>query len=145
MIAAWPNRIKKNSKSDHISAFWDVLPTLCELSGAEEPQGLDGLSFLPTLLGAPTAKQKQHEFLYWEFPSYQGQQAIRMGKWKGIRANIFKGNMKLALYNLEIDPGETKDVASENPAIIAKMETIMKKEHTPAQIERFKIKQLGDK
>ena len=88
--------------------------------------------------------QQQHEFLYWEFPSYQGQQAIRMGKWKGIRANIFKGNMKLALYNLELDPREEKDIADEHPEIIAQMEAILKAEHTPAQIERFKIKLLGD-
>lgn len=145
MIAAWPNRIKENSRSDHISAFWDVIPTFCELLGVKEPEGLDGLSFLPTLIGESATTQKQHEFLYWEFPSYQGQQAIRMGKWKGIRANIFKGNMKLALYNLETDLREERDIAADYPDIIAKMEAIMEKEHTPAEIERFKIKQLGDK
>jgi len=145
MIATWPGHIKAGSSTDHISAFWDVLPTLAELAGERKPHDIDGISFLPTLLDNSKSTQKGHEFLYWEFPSYQGQQAVRMGKWKGIRAKIFKGNMKLELYDLEADPAEEHDVAGDHPEIIAKMEAIMEQEHSPATIERFKIKQLGDK
>jgi arylsulfatase len=67
-----------------------------------------------------------------------------MGEWKGIRKDIFKGNMKIELYNLKNDLTESKDVADQNPEIVSKIEEIMKKEHTPADIDRFKIKQLGD-
>lgn len=143
MIASWPGKIEAGSKTDHISAFWDVMPTFGELVNAAVPEDTDGISFLPAMTGKEG--QVNHEFLYWEFPAYQGQQAVRMGDWKGIRKNIFKGNMTLELYNLADDITESNDVAAENPDIVAKMETIMKNEHTNPEIERFKIKQLGDK
>ena len=142
MIVSWPGKIKAGSKTDHISAFWDVMPTFGELVNQDVPEDIDGLSFLPTLMGEQT--QKEHEFLYWEFSAYQGQQAVRMGDWKGIRKNIFKGNMKLELYNLATDMQELNNVADENPEIVKRIEQIMQEEHTPAEIERFKIKQLGD-
>jgi len=143
MIASWPGKIKEGSTTDHISAFWDVMPTLGELVNAEVPEDIDGLSFLPTLLDKEN--QSEHEFLYWEFPSYQGQQAVRMGDWKGVRKNIFKGNMDIELYNLRSDITESIDVANEHPEIVSKIEAIMKREHTTAELDRFKIKQLGDK
>ncbi len=88
MVASWPKQIQPGTESNHISAFWDVMPTLCEVAGIDAPADTDGISFLPALTGA---NQTAHEHLYWEFPSYGGQQAVRMGKWKGIRKNIFKG------------------------------------------------------
>ncbi|TKG90428.1 N-acetylgalactosamine-6-sulfatase [Puteibacter caeruleilacunae] len=141
MIASWPGKIAPGSKTEHISAFWDVLPTLCEVAGASTPQDVDGISYLPTLLNK---KQKEHEALYWEFPSYNGQQAIRMGKWKAIRKNIFKGNMTLELYNLETDIREENNVAESHPDIVKKMEQILSESRTSPSIDRFKIKQLGD-
>ncbi|MGI9541971.1 MAG: arylsulfatase, partial [Cyclobacteriaceae bacterium] len=143
MIASWPSHIQSGSTSDHVSAFWDVLPTIAELVKVETPSDIDGISFLPAMLGKDSA-QLQHPFLYWEFPSYKGQQAVRMGKWKGIRADIFEGNMKLELYDLENDPAETEDISEQHPEIVAKIEGIMKLEHTPAEIDRFKFKELGD-
>jgi len=142
MIASWPGKIKAASSTDHISAFWDVLPTFSELVNVNPPEDIDGISFMPTLLG--NKEQEQHEFLYWEFPSYQGQQAVRLGDWKGIRKDIFKGNMKIELYDLKNDLAETTDVSDEYPDIVTQIEVIMKSEHTPADIDKFKIIQLGD-
>lgn len=142
MIVSWPKKIKAGSITDHISAFWDVLPTFSELLKVKAPENIDGISFLPTLLG--DKEQLKHEFLYWEFPSYQGQQAVRLGDWKGIRKDIFKGNMKLELYDLKNDLEESKDVSDQYPEIVTQIEEIMKNSHTPAEIEKFKIKQLGD-
>ena len=142
MIASWEGKITPGSTSDLISAFWDVMPTLAEVAGVEAPQGIDGISFLPELMGENG--QTQHEFLYWEFPSYQGQQAVRLGDWKGIRKNIFEGNMEIELYNLKIDPAEQQNVAPANPEVVKQIEKIMKQEHTEAEIEKFKIEQLGD-
>ena len=144
MIANWPGHIEPGSTTDHVSAFWDVLPTLAEITGAPVPDGIDGISFAPTLRG-DSVSQEQHEFLYWEFPAYKGQQAVRMGPWKGIRKNIFEGNMTIELYNLEDDLREEHDVADEHPEVVAEIEAIMVREHVPATIERFKIKELGDK
>ena len=142
MIASWPGKIQPGSVSDHISAFWDVLPTLCELTGSAVPEDADGISFLPELLSK--GYQAEHEYLYWEFPSYGGQQAVRMGNWKAIRKNIFEGNMKLELFDLEADEQEQLNLADEYPEIVNRMEEIMIQARYPSEIERFKIKQLGD-
>ena len=141
MIVSWPNRIKPGSTSDHISSFYDVLPTLCDITGANIPNKIDGISFKNTLLNK---KQKAHDFLYWEFPSYKGQQAVRIGKWKGIRKNIFDGNMKIELYNLENDLGEEIDLSKDHPDIIKRIERIMIDEHETAELDRFKFKELND-
>ena len=94
MIAQWPGKIKPGTESEHISAFYDVLPTLCELAGVDEPEDIDGISFLPELLAKEN--QRKHDFLYWEFTEYGGQQAVRMGKWKSIRRNILRATKRLS-------------------------------------------------
>jgi arylsulfatase A-like enzyme len=142
MIAHWPGKIKAGSETDHLSAFYDVLPTMCDLAGIVPPDDIDGISFLPTLMGEDSAGQ--HAFLYWEFPESGGQQAVRMGQWKGIRKNIFKDSLGVQLYNLEEDIQELNDVSALNPEIVRKVENILRQEHTTAEIERFKIRQLGD-
>ena len=141
MIVSWPNQINPGSTSNHISSFYDILPTLCDIVGVEIPDETDGISFKNTLLDL---KQKTHNFLYWEFPSYKGQQAVRLGKWKGIRKNIFDGNMKIELYDLEVDVEEKNDLSLEYPEIISQIEKIMIQEHEPAELERFKFKELND-
>jgi arylsulfatase len=142
MIASWPGHIEPGTTSNHISAFWDVLPTLCEISGVQPPEDTDGISFLPAMLGK--GNQKSHDFMYWEFPQYNGQQAVRMGKWKGVRMNISKGNTRTELYNLEKDIKELNDVSKKHPDVVRKIEKIMEQEHVPAEIERFRLKELGD-
>lgn len=141
MIAYWPGQIKKGRTSDHISAFWDVLPTICQLTGLKTPEYADGISFLPELKGK---QQQKHEYLYWEFPETGGQQAVRLNKWKGIRRNILKGNLKVELFNLENDIQELNDVSAKYPEIVSQIEQIMKEEHTPAFQDLFKMRALGD-
>ncbi|MDT8402047.1 MAG: sulfatase-like hydrolase/transferase, partial [Bacteroidales bacterium] len=143
MIASWPGMIKGGSATDHVSAFWDIMPTLAEIAGTRSPENIDGLSFLPILLGKND--QQKHDYLYWEFPAYEGQQAVRMGKWKAVRKNIFNGNMEIELYNLETDPAESENLAADFPEIITRMDSIMEAAHVPAELERFRIKELGDK
>jgi arylsulfatase len=109
------------------------------LAGVSIPENIDGISCLPTLRDQPE-KQKKHSFLYWEFPGYDGQQAVRFGKWKGIRFNLDKGNLKIKLFDLENDIREQHDVADQHRQIVKKMEEIMKKEHTTASVDRFKMK-----
>ncbi len=136
MIASWPRRIRPGSQTDHISAFYDVLPTLLELAGVSVPEDTDGISFVPTLLGA--GEQVGHEFLYWEFSS-TGQQAVRMGRWKGLRKGIHEGDLKIALYDLEVDLQEQRDLSQQHPQIVGKIREIMEKEHVPSSIERFRL------
>jgi arylsulfatase len=141
MIASWPAQIKKARTSDHVSGFQDVLPTFCDLANIKTPDYADGISFLPELKGK---KQNEHEYLYWEFPETGGQQAIRMGKWKGIRQNIAKGNLKIELFDLETDLQELNDISASHPEIVKKMEQIMAKEHVQAENPRFRMKAIGD-
>ncbi|RKY88095.1 arylsulfatase [candidate division KSB1 bacterium] len=136
LVARWHGHIKPGTISDHISAFWDFLPTICDIAGVEIPNDTDGISFLPVLTGK--GKQEEHKYLYWEFPAYGGQQAVRMGNWKGIRQNMFKGNMKIELYNLKKDIGEKHNVAEQYPEVVNKIEKIMKDAHIPSKLFKFK-------
>jgi len=141
MIASWPGHIEAGSSTDHQSAFYDVMVTVAELSDTSFEQ-TDGISFLPTLLNGD---QEKHEFLYWEFPAYGGQQAVRMGQWKGIRKDILKEqNTKIELYNLLDDLQEKNNVADNNPNIVQKIERIMEREHESSAIERFRMEAIGD-
>ncbi|GAB4142810.1 MAG: arylsulfatase [Planctomycetaceae bacterium] len=137
LIARWPGKIKAGTVSHHISAFWDFLPTIAEMTGTKAPAGIDGISFAPTLLGQPE-KQKQHEYLYWEFPSYGGQQAVRIGDWKGVRQGLQRKNrknrLKIELYNLKTDPGEKHDVSASHPKMIARMRKIMRTARRPNKL-----------
>jgi arylsulfatase len=140
MIASWPSKIEPNTESNHPAIFYDVMATFCDILDIDAPEN-DGISFLPAMLDQP---QEKHEFLYWEFPAYKGQQAVRMGKWKGIRKNILEGNLKMELYDLENDIQEQNNVADTHPEIVKRIEEIMLQEHTEATIERFKMEALGD-
>jgi arylsulfatase A-like enzyme len=121
LLARWPGHIKAGAVTDHVCAFWDMLPTVAEIAGAPCPANLDGLSFVPTLLGR--GKQNQHEFLYWEYPTPRGPtQAVRMGDWKLVQAAQGK---PFELYNLRTDPGESRDVADKQPEIVAKIKAYL--------------------
>lgn len=134
-IAKWPGVIDSNTVTDHISYFPDLFPTFAEVSGVEKHFNVDGISILPVLRGE---EGTQHEYLYWEFPSYGGQQAIRYGKWKGVRQGLFKDpKAPIELYNLERDISEANDVASDNPVIVALLDSLMKASHIPSETFPF--------
>ncbi len=138
MIASWPGYIKEGTKTDHISSHYDVMATLSELTGFKISESTDGISFLPELLGK--SNQKEHEFLFWEYPEYGGQVAIRIGDWKVIRQHLKdKKEPTVELYNLKEDPEESNNVADHYPKILAQAADIFKKEHSDASIERFRI------
>jgi arylsulfatase len=141
LIVRWPGKIKAGTVSEHACYFPDLMPTLLELTGAQKsiPQGIDGLSFAPTLLGR-AEDQKRHVFLYWEYPSDGGQQAVRLGDWKAVRRNLNKGTLRTELYDLKEDVGEKHDVADRHAEVVEKIEKIMKDQHVPSQV--FPIKAL---
>lgn len=129
MIVKWPSTIKPNQKTDHISAFWDILPTLAELAGAEIPKDIDGISMVPTLKGINN--QPKHKHLYWEFHEQNGKQAVRFEDWKGIRLNVYDNpKAPIELYDLSKDIKELNNVADENPEIVAQIETLMETSRT---------------
>ncbi len=125
MIAYWPQVIQSGRTIDTPSAFWDVFPTFCEITGAKIPKGLDGISFLSDMKGK---KRKVHDYFYWEFHESPSQ-AVRKGNWKAVRKSI-ESDPVTELYDLSVDRGETKNVAVSHPDIVAKLKGLMKKSHT---------------
>jgi len=136
MIAWWPGKVSAGSETDHISAFWDVMPTAAEMAGVAAPEGIDGISFLPTLLGKKG--QKKHEYLYWEFHEKKGRVAIRKGQWKGVRYDVaVDANSPLELYDLSSDPGEKKNVAGQHPEVVAELDALIKGARTVSPVDKF--------
>jgi arylsulfatase A-like enzyme len=130
MLVRWPGKIVAGRVSTLPWAFWDVLPTLAELTGAEAqiPTGIDGISVVPTLL--EQGLQKRHEFLYWEFHEGPSQQAVRMGDWKAIRK---RPGVPLELYDLRHDLAEQTDVAARRPEIVDRIEAYLKTARTESE------------
>jgi arylsulfatase A-like enzyme len=135
-IASWPGKVPAGTVSDHVSAFWDFLPTMSELIGQPLPGTVDGISLLPTLLGQ--SGQKEHDYLYWEFHEQGGRQAIRKGNWKGVRCNVDKKpDSPLELYDLTKDPGETTNVSSQHPEVAAELDRLIRSARTESPVPHF--------
>ena len=136
MFVRWPEKIEAGSQTNHISAFWDFLPTAAEIAGAEAPENIDGISYLPTLL--EENDQKQHDYLYWEFHEKNGRQAVRQGDWKLIRYDVFSPeNTTTELYNLANDISEENNVADEHPEITKNLLQIMEEARVPSEDFKF--------
>lgn len=131
-IVRWPGKVQPGTVSDHISAFWDILPTCAEIAGVDVREATDGISFLPTLVGE--GEQENHDYLYWEFSLRGGRVAVRMGDWKGVIYDLNKIPAgTLQLYDLSVDESETNDVSAQHPDIVSKMEQIMARAHTHSE------------
>ena len=116
-----------------MNGHWDILPTFCDLAGAKSPTDIDGISLLWDLKGVDPA-EPQHEFLYWEFTERGKSQAVRMGKWKGVRVNLAKNpDATIELYNLKEDIGEKQDIAAAHPDIVKRLSEIMQQEHVESK------------
>ena len=133
MIVRWPGKIKPGAVSDLPWYFPDVMPTLAELAGAaaEVPGDIDGISIVPTLLGAEAAgrEQKKHQYLFW---MHGNTRAARMGRWKALSG---RGG-KLALYDLSKDIGEKNNLADKEPAIAKRMKQILQEAYTPPRPQK---------
>jgi len=126
-IAVWPGHIKAGSKTSYAGAFWDLFPTWEAIAGIPVTAGIDGLSFLPVLQGKTV---QGHDYLYWEFHEGGGKQAVRWGKWKGVRLNVTtQEHPPLELYNLEKDPSEKQNVAAQHPEAVQHIEHLMQEAH----------------
>jgi len=128
MIAHWPGHIKPNTTCDHISAFWDFLPTFADMLDQKLPTDLDGISLLPELTDN-NDQQKIHEYLYWE---HRGRlQAVRLGDWKGVRLNP---KAEIQLFNLKKDIGEKINIADKHPDVVARINDLMTSSRTPSAL-----------
>ncbi len=128
MVVRWPAKVRAGTVSDQVWAFWDFLPTAAAIAEVEPPPAIDGISILPTLLGKK--QTNQHDFFYWELHDDGFTQAARMKEWKGIRRGL---DRPLELYNLQVDPGETQNVAEENPAIVIRIREYLSRARTESE------------
>jgi arylsulfatase A-like enzyme len=129
LIAWWPGIIEAGRKTDHISCFQDFMPTACDLAGIEIPEFTDGISYKNVLTGAD---QQKHNHLYWEFHEGDKSQALRMGKWKAIRLNVYENpDAPVRLYNLVKDIQEQNNVAEDYPDIVDEMRNLMETSREP--------------
>lgn len=126
LIAWWPGKIPPGTTNDRPVAFWDMLPTLAEVAGASVPRGLDGTSFAPSLFG--TKSDRAPGKFYWEFHERGYQQAARIGNWKGVKLGP---DQALELYELNLDPGETNNVAIANPKVVKELATFLSQAAEP--------------
>jgi arylsulfatase A-like enzyme len=126
-IARWPGKIQSGTETKHISAFWDFMPTVCELAGVKSPENTDGISYLPALLGQP---QQKHDLLYFEFHEQGGKQAVIKDNWKLIRLNVKIPELtSLELYNIETDISEQNNLATEMPEKVAELLPLFEQNH----------------
>lgn len=135
MIAYWKGKIKEGTTSGHPATFYDVMPTLAELTHAHIPNETDGISFLPELFGK---KQGKHDFLYWEIQEGQAvqgfRQAVRIGNWKAVR---YGDNYHTELYDLSKDPSEKNDISNSHQKIVEKANSILKRESVKNEYYQF--------
>jgi arylsulfatase A len=131
-IARWPGKINPETVTGHIGGFQDIMPTILEIAGIEIPDDIDGISIVPELTGKEN--QPEHEYLYWEYRSSDGWQAIRSDKWKALRKGIRTDpDAPIELYDLENDFSEKNDVSVEHPEIVEKMKKIMIDAREPSE------------
>jgi arylsulfatase A len=129
MILSWKGRIRPGVINEQPFAMWDFFPSFLELAGAKPPAGIDGRSLLPMLF---KNKKLAREYFYWELEEAGGKQAVRWGKWKGIKNGLTNNpDAALELYDLNADPFEKNNIASQHPAIVTQIEKYMREAHVP--------------
>ncbi|RAK38662.1 UNVERIFIED_ORG: arylsulfatase A-like enzyme [Chitinophaga ginsengisegetis] len=138
-IARWPGKIKAGSTNSFQGAFWDIMPTLAQLTNAPAVPYTDGVSLLPALTNGKG--QQQHNYLYWEFHEDGGRQAVREGNWKAVRLQAAQHpDGPVELYDLSTDPGETKNMAAARPDIARRLAAHMKEAHVETALFPFQEK-----
>ncbi len=136
----WKGRIAPGRVSEHLGYFPDILPTIAEAAGAAVPPGIDGISFLPELLGSSGGReQEQHQFLYFE--TERGR-ALRQEKWRIVKAP--KGN-GWELYNLQADPSESNDLAAADPDRLARLVSLAEQAHQPISAGTYTTRERADR
>ena len=134
-LVRWPGVVAEGRVSDTSWAFYDVMPTLAELAGLSRPPGVDGISIAREILGGP---QGRRDSMYWEYRlTERFTQAVRIEQFKGVRHTVLDTSaprarfvpLPIEIYDLEQDPGETRDVSAAFPRLAGDLESVMERSH----------------
>ncbi|MCU7548836.1 sulfatase [Chitinophagaceae bacterium LB-8] len=140
-IISWPGKIAAGNICNNMVASMDLLPTIMTVCNAKMPvKKIDGVNVWPLLSGVPNANPRDEFVYYYDRNSLKG---IRKGQWKLVFPNISQtykrtsaigvdgwpgkyasDSVKLALYDLRTDPGETLDVKEKFPDIVTQLTEI---------------------
>jgi uncharacterized sulfatase len=130
MIARWPGNIAPGTSSDHLSGFYDFLPTACELAGVKSPAEIDGISYLPALLGQ--TDQRQHDYLYCASQEGATSVGVRFGRWKLVKYGRGHNDQDQPadwrLYDLSRDIGETQNIAAQRADVVETILGLLKRD-----------------
>ena len=142
LIVRAKGKITPGQTNQSAWAFWDVLPTIGELTSTTSPKNIDGLSFSAVLDGKKPVKE--HDYLYWQFSEQGLKEALTRDNWKLIRFKEKGSPEKLELYNLKSDIAELHDVAVKNPDLVKMLYALMKKAKNPSENPHFDWSELED-
>ncbi len=125
-VIQWPRIIPAGVVTDHVSAFWDFLPTISDLLQVNAPNTCDGISYLPTLT-KKDKQQKKHSCIYYEFFEGGGKQSIMTSDgWKLIRLQVAAPEKTYEeLYNLSIDPAEIANLVEQYPEVATRLRNMI--------------------
>ena len=114
-IVRWPGWIAPGSLSDYMLTNYDLMPTFAELIGMECPAGKDGISFLPTLLDVPEARQHRDWVVY---ASRLGPALVTSDGWK---LRYIHSTDTFQLYDLNTDYREENDISADHPDLVIRL------------------------
>ena len=141
-VMRWPGKIPAGAVVGEVASTIDLLPTFAKLIGASPSaeRTIDGRDILPLMRNEPGAKSPHEAFYY-----FWGRrlQAVRSGKWKLIFPHEYshvvtpgsggkpgkyqrdpRATIELSLFDLEADPGETKNVIAEHPDVVKRLQVL---------------------
>lgn len=139
-IVRYPGMTRPGTTDNTPSYFPDWFPFICDIAGAPRPAGLDGENLRPVICNVgPRVSFVRRKPMVWEFHGYRGQLAVMEGKWKAVRQKIrTKKPAEWELYDLDQDPAETTDLASEHPLVLKRLEQAFLADRTPSK--RYPLK-----
>ncbi len=127
-IIRWQNRIPSGQVSAEMATTMDIYCTIIKVTGSKIPveHKIDGNDILPMLMGISSTPTKI--FYYFRGKNLE---AVREGKWKFRLSNHARKDIKPGqppepeLYNLDVDPSERYNVASEHPEIVSHLKQLL--------------------
>jgi arylsulfatase A len=139
MIVTWPGHVQPQTSTRLVCGHVDAIATIADVVGVDLPDDVDRISYLPTLLGRDT-DQAQHSFMFWDYPEYGGQIAVRWGKWKGVKQDLRKtSDSPLELYDLDADIGEQQNVVADHADVAERIESIMLEQRELPLTDRWRF------